>query len=236
MWYLFAGKLMSLLTYFVFYKLLITPYDLDLLNRVFGWFLIEHVYEEYNVTAGAFFFINSDFRTLIKNLLIVVRNIVVWSHILTLTEFVLTISILVLLMYFLFYFLKINKIKNRKTEIIILIYYIFVIYILLLKTFTSFNMVDISFIFKPILILVFCFYAMFVSCKSIFNYYENTSNNKNPNFIALIKASFYLLSLVIVTLIFFKSIVFINLINNNFLQEFVIKILLVYTYIYYCIV
>ena len=213
MWYLFAGKLMSLLTYFVFYKLLITPYDLDLLNRVFGWFLIEHVYEEYNVTAGAFFFINSDFRTLIKNLLIVVRNIVVWSHILTLTEFVLTISILVLLMYFLFYFLKINKIKNRKTEIIILIYYTFVIYILLLKTFTSFNMVDISFILPG-----------------------DNAINFSHNFIALIKASFYVLSLVIVTLIFFKSIVFINLINNNFLQEFVIKILLVYTYIYYCIV
>ena len=126
MWYLLAGKLMSLITYFVFYKLLITPYDLNLLNRVFGWFLIEHVYEEYHMTAGEFFFINSDFRTLIKNLLIVVRNILTWSHILTLTEFTLTVSILILLMYFLFHFLKINKIKSKKTEIIILIYYTFV--------------------------------------------------------------------------------------------------------------
>jgi len=179
MWYLLAGKLMSLITYFVFYKLLITPYDLNLLNRVFGWFLIEHVYEEYHMTAGEFFFINSDFRTLIKNLLIVVRNILTWSHILTLTEFTLTVSILILLMYFLFHFLKINKIKSKKTEIIILIYYTFVIYILLLKTFASFNMFDIYFIFKPILIITFCFSILFFIYKTIFIYYGSILNNKN---------------------------------------------------------
>lgn len=233
MWYLFAGKFMSLITYFVIYKLLITPCELNLLNRVFGWFLIEHIYEEYNMTAGEFFFVNSDFRTLIKNLLIVVRNILTWSHVLTLTEFILTISILILLTYFLFYFLKTNKLKDKKTEIVILVYYTFVIYILLLKAFASFNMFDIYFIFKPILVIIFCLFVIFSVGKAGFIYYGSILNNKLNILIKLIKFSFYVLTIFFIILMFFKSLVFVNSLNNNFLQEFVIKILLVYTYIYY---
>lgn len=234
---IFAGKLMSLIVYFIFYKLLITPDSLNLLDRVFGWFFIEHVYEEYNVTAGNFFFYNNDFRTLIKNLLIVVRNVLFLSHIFTSAEFVLTVSILVLLIYILFCLLKINKIRGKKAEVVIIIYYTFIIYILLLKTFVSFNMFDIYFIFNP-LVIIFCVFTVFAFIYKIaIVFYETLLKDKDQKskFFKLIKLNFYILSAIIIALACFKCLITLNYINNNFVQEFIMKILLIYTYVYYYI-
>jgi len=237
MWYLFSGRLMSWIAYFVFYKLLITPDDLSLLDRTAGWFFIEHMYEEYGMTAGFFFFSNGDFRTLNKNLVIIVRNILTWSHILTLTEFTLTISILVLLTYLIFYLLKTNKVKSKKADVVILIYYTFVIYVLLLKTFVSFNMFDIYFIFNPLLI-VFCVFSVLIfMCKIVIFYYKRISESKtNKNTVVkLIKVIFYVLSLLTVIFLCFSCLVNLNIASNDFLREFVIKVLFIYTYVYYYI-
>ena len=101
---------MSVLCFFVFFQGVADPLNLDIVNRLFGWFFLEHLFEDYEINAGKFFLINADFRKLIKNFLIVVRNIIIWSHLLTFAEFLLTGSTLFLLVYFLFYFVK-TKIK-----------------------------------------------------------------------------------------------------------------------------
>jgi lysylphosphatidylglycerol synthetase-like protein (DUF2156 family) len=235
MWYLFAGKLMSLIAYFVFYKLLINLNDLNLLDRVFGWFFVEHVFEEYNKNAGKFFLTNGDFRNLIKNLLVIIRNILIWSHLLTLTEFLLTVSILILLVYFLFYFLKINKIKGKKVEVVIFVYYTLIIYILLLKTFVSFNLFDIYFIFKPILAISFVPVIMFFFYLTAMAYYRYIINNKNNLSvkIVLVKISFYIFIVFVIAVAFVNALLIVNFLSDNFLQEFLMKFLLIYTYIYY---
>ena len=226
---------MSVVSYFVFYKVALDPTDLNLLDRLFGWFFFEHVFEEYAITAGKFFLINEDFRTLITNVLIVIRNILILSHFLTLTEFLLTISVLLLLTYFLFYFLKINKIGGKKNEVGILIYYTFVIYILLIKTFVSFDLFDIYFIFKPISALVVTFFVpliFFWLCLK--RYYKASRSNKSlKSQVFLVKTILYLLCLLIIGLIFINSLSTTNFLSNNFLQEFLIKIVIIYTCIYY---
>ena len=235
MWYLIAGKLMSVVSYFVFYKVALDPTDLNLLDRLFGWFFFEHVFEEYAITAGKFFLINEDFRTLITNVLIVIRNILILSHFLTLTEFLLTISVLLLLTYFLFYFLKINKIGGKKNEVGILIYYTFVIYILLIKTFVSFDLFDIYFIFKPISALVITLFVpsiFFWLCLK--RYYKASRLNKSlKSLIFFVKTILYLLCSLTIGLIFINSLATTNFLSNNFLQEFLVRIVIIYTCIYY---
>jgi len=235
MWYLIAGKLMSVISYFVFYKAVLNPNDLNLLDRLFGWFFFEHVFEEYGTNVSKFFLTNIDFRTLIGNVLIVVRNILTLSHFLTLTEFLLTISVLLLLIYFLFHFLKINRIRGKKNEIGILIYYTFVIYILLIKTFASFDLSDIYFIFKPISILILTFFVPpILFWFWVGRRYAAAHKKENLKIrVYFVKVCFYLLNLLLTSTVIINTLTTLNSLSNNFLQEFLIKIIIVYTYIYY---
>lgn len=235
MWYLIAGRLMSGVSFFVFYKVTLNPGDLNLLDRLFGWFFFEHVFEEYGTSVGKFFLTNAGFRTLMENVLIVVRNILTLSHFLTLTEFLLTVSILLLLIYFLFHFLKINRVKGKKNEVGIFIYYAFVIHILVIKTSVSFNLSDIYFIFKPISILAFTFLVPLVLLRFWVSH-SNISTHLNgclKNRVYFVKMSLYLLILLLVSIIVVNSLAIVNSLSNNFLQEFLLKIAIVYTYVYY---
>ena len=76
MWYVVAGKIMSLVCYFVLVKLFINLNELHVIDKSIGWFLFEHVYEEYSVSAGKLFLMNEDFRSLIKNFLLLARNLI----------------------------------------------------------------------------------------------------------------------------------------------------------------
>ena len=114
MWYIIAGKIVSLVSYYVFYKVLFEPNTLSVFDQICGWFLIEHIFEDYEKTAGKFFITNSDFRNLIKNFLIIIRNIVFWSHMLTLLEFLLILSTLFLLIFILSYFFKTKQLGVYK--------------------------------------------------------------------------------------------------------------------------
>ena len=70
---------MSVLCFFVFFQGVADPLNLDIVNRLFGWFFLEHLFEDYEINAGKFFLINADFRKLIKNFLIV-NLIFAWAH------------------------------------------------------------------------------------------------------------------------------------------------------------
>ena len=234
MLYFFASRLMSLISYFVFYKLFINSTDLNLLDRSFGWFLIEHIFEEYSMTPGKFFLTSIDFRTLIKNFLIIVRNVLVWSHFWTLLEFILTISVLILLFFVLFYFFEANIIKKRK-EVAILSYYVSVIYATILRTFILFNLFDIYFIFKPIFIFVTFFFIVRHLCKAIVGFYYIilSKRNKIDFTVTGIKTIFYIVCVFVISLVLINIVLTTNIIADNLSQEFLVKILLLYTYWYY---
>ena len=224
MWYLISGKLMSFITYISFKNLLNSNKTyVTSITKFFGWFLIEHIKEDYDKTSGKFFLINEDFRNLIKNLLIVIRNVLIWSHLLTSFEFILTLSILMLLTPFLFYCLKLNRTKNFFLESVLFFYYLLVIFVLSLKLFFSFNWFDLCFIFNPIITLLI---VIFICCKFFFYFYNYILNNRN--IILIIKVVYYFLSFFCV---FFSFVLSMDVINNNVIQENVLKFLSIYLYL-----
>lgn len=229
MWYLIAGKLMSFIAYISFKSLL----DLDINNitsiqKFFGWFLIEHMFEEYKKTSGKFFLINEDFRSLIKNILIIVRNVLIWSHFLTFTEFILTVSILVLLTYFLIYFLRLTKTKNILRESVLFIYYLLVMFVLGFNLFLSFNLFDLCFIFNPVIILLILLFINYKILNFLYRYASNTQKK-----LIILKIFFYVGCFVFINLIFLNSVLIINIFNDNIVQESVLKVLIIYIYCYY---
>ncbi len=234
MWYFFAGKLIALISYSSFNNLLIHFYDLNLLNKIVGWFFIEHVFEEYNKTSGKFFLINKDFRNLLKNLLILNRNILFWSQFLTLTELLLTISLLSLIVYFSIYLICKNKIRGKSKEVLILLYYVFLIYLLLLKSVIFLNWFDVCFMFKSIIIFSFiCSISIFIYLKIITLYNLTLYNLKfKKTQIFFIKSFFYLLTIGLLNYSCTELWLTFNLCNNNIMQELFISILLPYTYVY----
>jgi hypothetical protein len=235
MWYLIAGKLMCLIIYFIFSKAFVYTNELSILERLIGWFFVEHLFEEYNILAGKFFLTNVDFRTLLKNLLIIFRNVFVWSHFVTLTEFLLTVSILILITYFLVYFLKLKKINANVMDIFILSYYAIIIYLLLLKTFFSFDLFDIFFIFKPITALLFLCSCLFIAIRFLLFYFIVFTLNTIVRYcsVVFIKTIFYVLIIFCLNILFFTFFSITLELSNNLVQELLVKILVVYTYAYY---
>lgn len=217
---------MSFIAYFSFESLLnLNNNYLNAIIKFFGWFLLEHIEEEYKKTAGKFFLINEDFRRLIKNLLIVTRNVLFWSHLITLLEFILIWSVLILLIYFLFYCLKLKRIKNILLESVLFIYYLSIILFLSLNLYFSFNWFDLCFIFNPIITLLVLLFIKFKILMYLYNYIIKNNQNK----IILFKI---FLALLFLFMVFFCFVFSVNLVDNNLIQENVIKFLIIYLYIY----
>ena len=224
MWYLISGKLMSFIAYFSFKNLFdLNNNYLNTAVKFFGWFLLEHIEEDYEKTAGKFFITNEDFRRLIKNIFIVVRNVIFWSHLITFLEFILILSILILLIYVLFHFLKVKRIKSILLDCVLLFYYLNIILFLSLNLYFSFDWFDLCFIFNPIIIILLM--LGFIKLKVLVYFYDYIINNQNK--IIFIKFLLYLILLYIIIISFD-----LNLIKNNFIQESVVKILIIYSYVY----
>ena len=97
MWYFIAGRLMSSLTLLVLYKSLQSIGYLPMFDLSVGWFLIDHVFEEYGLTAGKLFLINNDYRTLITNLILILRNFYLFAQLITFSEFLAINSVLIVI-------------------------------------------------------------------------------------------------------------------------------------------
>lgn len=238
MWCLLAGKLMALISYSIILQTIESINELNYLNTIFGWFLVEHLFEEYSKTAGKFFLVNRDFRNLIKNVLIVIRNVIGFAYFLTLVELLLSISLLITLIYCLYYLFFINKVKGVKNEMLILAYYSFIIYVLLIKLIISFNWFDVCFLVKSFLIFYFNFlilYYFYLAICFLFNQFKCFSKKlkiRQRN-VLIVKIPFYLLNMCFLLIILCYIILFISTQNNNVIQEIFAKILLFYSFIYY---
>jgi hypothetical protein len=238
MWCLLAGKLTVLISYSIVLQTIKSINELNSLNTILGWFLIEHLFEEYNKTAGKFFLINRDFRDLIKNVLIVIRNVVGFAYFLTLLELLLGIFLLIILIYCLYYLFFINKVKGVKNEMLILVYYSFIIYILLVKFIMSLNWFDVCFLVKSFVIFYLNFlvlYCFYLAISFLFNQFKHFSKKlklKSRN-ILLVRIPFYSLNVCFFFINLFFIISFASSENNNVIQELFVKMLLFYSFIYY---
>lgn len=235
MWYLIAGKFMTLLIYFIFSKASLFINDLNLLDRLIGWFFVEHLFEEHNLHSGKFFLTNLNFRVLIKNSFIILRNVFIWSHFITLMEFVVIIPILFLITYFLSYFFKLKRIKFRIIEVFIFVYYCFIIHLLILKTFLSFDLFDIYFIFKPIIIILFTISSSSIAVRfySLLLFLFVSNARVQPFLVIFIKIICYSLIFLFLISLFLGFLLITFESTYNMIQECFIKLLIVYTYTYY---
>ena len=74
MWYLISGNFISSLLFIILSSSLKNISSLPNFESLVGWFLIEHIFEEYHLTTGKFFLISEDFRTLVKNFIMITRG------------------------------------------------------------------------------------------------------------------------------------------------------------------
>jgi len=220
MWYFISGKIMSVLCLMILSKSLKTFPDLIFFDNCMGWFLIEHIFEEYNLTAGKFFLINEDFRTLIRNLVVIIRNLIFLAQALNPLEFI----IVNLILMFIFILYKNKHFKNSVIIIVLISYY------LLFQSFLIFNF----FVFYVLLINIFSI-LFFIVTLFFYSY--------------LVSLQLILIEKQIIKIIFIKFFIYFLLINvnlfiyifitfslfkqcDNILHELILNIVIPYSYYY----
>jgi hypothetical protein len=224
MLYIIAGKVMSVLVLTIFFKSLNNFTELLLFENSLGWFLVEHIFEEYHLTAGKFFLINEDFRTLIRNSIAIVRNFLFLAQALNPLEFLLIN--LVLFLTFIFYTEK--KFKNI-IRFCVVICYFFLFQSFLLFNFYFFyvflvNFLTFIFITITLIFYVYFFYLIISLSKQ---------NNYNKFLKIIIVKSFIYSILVIGQVYIYISIIISTLkINNNIIHEILLTYLIPYIYVY----
>ena len=224
MFYLIAGRLLGVITYFIYFNLF-TCEMIEVLNSVFGWFLFEHIFEDYNTTAGRLFMVYEDFRTLITNVLLIGRNLFFIAQFFTPEEFLVINFILIFLIIVFNPPLISNKFK----------FFLLVVYINLLNSFMLVSLFNILTALVNILVvyflslslisyafLVYCFVFVKPSGLNYFNFCVKLLCVKFLSFSGI--ASFYFS----VVLLFLSSYA---TTNDNFIQEFVLKFLLMHLYV-----
>lgn len=226
MFYLISGKILSVFVFLLVYKLFKTFPDLILFENVMGWFVVDHILEEYNFTSGKFFLINEDFRSLIRNLVVLIVSVFFFSQQISLLEFLFINTCLVLIVLVL-----INKKLKYKAKVLIFTGYIYLCYI-----FLSIDFAYVFYLFNSILVLWFLYSSinvyfylinMFLTVKC------SVSNFKQSLIILSLKFSLYT-CLFVFTLVIFSNLFFLSCDKlNNFVLEVMFKILIPYTYIFY---
>ena len=214
MWSFVAGKFISVVAYFMLLKLTIDYAELNFFEISFGWFLIEYVYEDYSETSGKCFLINKDFRDLIKNLLII-----------TCKNVVLKFYFLFLLLFSLVCVFSLKKYNFKKLSVLCFCGLFFLL-------FFSFKL-SVNFFNKYLLLLFFILTVLsfyFIFYAHINFYFDKV---KQKMHLLPYKLWFYLLIILFFNVIFVVLLTLMINTNNNFIQEFLLKILVIYIYVYY---
>lgn len=230
MTYLLAGKLMSYLSFRAVYEVLQNYSDLILFDSFIGWFLLENTFEEYDLTAGKRFLISEDFRTLIKNLMLLARNFMLLAQVFTPLEFI-GLNLCILIFFFLY---KLKNFKNRSFQSFSLFY------LLLLQSFVYINV-----FFTFILITNFLHIWLMTTCMSVyliifyaqFFIYNLSYNYKTVLSSLIIKIMSYLIFIVLLLFLTFQFFLQTAIVSsNNFVIESSITLLIPYSFIYFKIV
>ena len=217
--YLIAGKVLSFFIYTIFYKYLYCLEDLTNLDSFLGWFLIEHVYEDYSTNYAKLFLIYEDFRRLIINILFIMRNIFFIAQYMTINEFL-------LVNFFVFFFSVCYRKKSKKLSFKIIFA---LVYICILNSFSLISFIHI-FMLIFIIVFIYLFKVLINFYTSIFSYFNFPKFNELKIIIVKI-LSFLVVFFFFVGCLMLNLITFIK-INDNFIQEFLIKNLIIYIYTY----
>ena len=209
---------MSLLALTTLCKYIKDKEKLSFFNKFTGWFLVDHLFEEYKKTSGKFFTCNKDFRRLILNLCKTVRNITFWSQVITLSEFMLLAIILVGLTWVMVLQLTRKSNRHNFVDLIFLYFYVSLNVLLTIKLYKLFTNYDLLIILK-ILVLLF---IIILSCQLIYLlplkiHSLITKNSKNQT--TYLKILSYILLTGFLTIIFFYNLFMTNDQNNNFVIE-----------------
>ena len=235
MWILIAGNLMCFFISTLIYKILMIQ-NLTFLQsneKIIGWFLIAYIPETYCNLSVKFFLINEEFRQLITNCLLVSKNILSLSYLITSVEFInLTFTVLFisfLLILHLKYLSDKNILPNtlQKNDFVhfTILFSLNINFFLILKTYSikffsipfllisNYFICDIS--LKNIT-LVFSLVTIYYLLYTKYNYYRIIIFFLQ--FCLFIILNYYLFKFEIIS-------------NNNFINEFCLKQLYFYTFI-----
>lgn len=223
--YLITGKLLSLGTFLLYFDIFNLS-NLTTLENIFGWFLIEHIFEEYNTNAGKLFIVYEDFRSLIINMVLIVRNLFFIAQFFTPFEFLFLNSFLIILII-----LYINNVKFKKLKILLIFVY--------LNILNSFIFIDIFFISKVLVLFSFLYflnkclasYAILIFCTV----FIKLSNLNKYGFYIKLNSIKIILTITLVCTSFCAYLIYLDTFSkfdNNFIQEFTLKVLILYLYIY----
>ena len=226
MWYLMVGNVLTILTYSVYLNYLYKLEEINTVEIFFGWFFLEHIFEQYNTTPGKLFLIYEDFRTLIINIVLLTRNIFFMAQLFTPAEFV---FINIVLIYLIFKFK--NKLKFNTVKIFLVLSYGLI--------FNSFLFVDICLILKTLnhvcIAYLISFTVLVYLCIAYQGIFFGLLRNQPANICIkffITKGVVYIILLFLtVFLVFFMLNVYVIL-NENFTQEFVLSNLILYFYVY----
>jgi hypothetical protein len=238
-WCLIAGKLMSLMFQFLLIKLFkdFSFSNFNALEKSISWFLVEHVFEHYRLTSGKFFMINEDFRRLITNFFKIVRDLIYWSHIITINElFTLVFSVccLIYLSFVNFY----SEFNTNKYTFRNFMYCLFIV-TLMFKIYFRYTKFDVLFVLRPLGIwfdcvcILFCAYLLCLVLYNYVLYYNSTTLLRLYIKYLIVKSYFYFACFCIILYSVYLTLFFENTASNNFIQELTLKIVFVYTYLYY---
>ena len=228
MWVLISGRVLSVFVILVIGKLFENFSDLILFEKIIGWFLVDHILEEYHLTSGKFFLINEDYRFLIRNITVLILSICFFAQILTPLEFCL-VNIFLIAMFLV---LTQKKLKDK------IRFFIFFCYIYLIH---SFLIINFYFLFELlkflILTSIFIFsLGFYLYCFCLVIVYKSSLKKlKQIILFCNTKVMLYLglFSLEIGFVVYLLSESCISL--NNFVSELVFMLLSVYTYMFYFI-
>lgn len=235
MWHYISGKLITIFIFSLIFKQLINNTPLEITDKLFGWFLLEHVYEDYNKTTGKLFMVNEDFRRLIKNLFKIIRNVFFWGQLITLTEFFLLTLIPIMLLIFLNTTLTNKNANNKSKDIFYLYYYIFFIVILIIKIKITFTIYDLISIIKLLIMLCLANLLIYILnfTFNLTNYYITCFNKNYLNKLIAIKTYFYLSALLFLFCILLVVLTNYDKTSNNYVLELSTQLIYLYAYLNY---
>ena len=224
MWYFIAGNFVSSVSFIILVKSLQGTGYLSILESSVSWFLIEHVFEEYDSTFGKFFLVNEDFRTLVKNFVMILRNVIFLAQSFNPLEFFSINLLLVFIMSFYkkTYFYNIIKLC------------VFVSYIFLFKSFLFFNYCLIYTFCNIFFLTVLCLLTFFLYIVMLYWFLTlQKSKLKQTVLLIIIKISSYILLLFFMFILISLILILSVKIQENIVHELTLNIFFAYFYVIY---
>ena len=229
MWVLIAGNLLCLFISTLLYKILNikTLKFLYSTEKILGWFLVEFIPETYCNSSVKLFLINEEFRQLITNFLLVFKNIISLSYLITSVEYINLVITELFLMFLLMLHINflLNNVKKVKKKGI---FYFLIIIGLTIKLFINLKTYSLKFFSIPFLFaLNYLVNGLLIQNSSLFVVLIFIYYITYKNYMYYKINGFFLQICIIVFLIYFLFNIEI-LCNNNFLNELCLKQLYLY--------